>query len=256
MPDGSLHQPFEERFMARTLFLIAAALGPLTAGLAGPGQAFDQAEGWVKLFNGRDFTGWTIFLRDNPDPSQTFSVKGGIIHCTGKPNGYLLTEKEYGNYVLRVQWRFPAAPGNSGVFVHVSGSDRIWPKGVEAQLASGRAGDIWLVEGFQLKVDPARRDPRRGLERHFARIGDRFVKKDGKDKQGRDLYDIVGKTVEKPLGEWNQYEITCQDDTIKLVVNGTLVNEGTQAEATRGKILLQSEGTPIEFRNVEIKLLK
>src|SRR5438876_3153565 len=63
------------------------------------------------------------------------------------------------------------------------------------------------------------------------------------------------KDVEKPIGEWNQYEITCQGDTIKLVINGKLVNEGTNAELTKGKILLQSEGAEIHFRNVELKPL-
>ena len=62
--------------------------------------------------------------------------------------------------------------------------------------------------------------------------------------------------VEKKVGEWNQYEITCKGDTIKLVINGQLVNEGTEAEMTKGKILLQSEGAEIYFRNVELKHIK
>jgi hypothetical protein len=66
----------------------------------------------------------------------------------------------------------------------------------------------------------------------------------------------VRKNFEKPKGEWNQYEITCQADTIKLVVNGTHVNTGTQAEMSKGHILLQSEGAPVVFRNIEIKALK
>ena len=72
------------------------------------------------------------------------------------------------------------------------------------------------------------------------------------------IYNVVPakKIVNKDIGEWNQYEITCKGDTIKLVVNDQLVNEGTNAEATKGKILLQSEGAPIVFRNVEIKMLK
>jgi hypothetical protein len=232
------------------LSLLLAAVSGLAAA---PGRGGDTAGDWTPLFNGRDFTGWTIYLQGNADPAKTFSVKDGIIQCTGKPLGYMLTTKEYGDYVLRVQWRFPGAPGNSGVFVHVSGPDKIWPRAVEAQLFSGRAGDIWLVDGFKMNVASAR-DPR--SERHFARIGDKFVKKDAKDKQGRDLYDIVGKQVEKPLGEWNQYEITCKGDTIKLVVNGEFVNQGTNAEATKGKILLQSEGAPVEFRDIKIKILK
>jgi hypothetical protein len=217
--------------------------------------ADDKSESFTPLFNGRDFTGWKIYLRNNADNAQTktFTIENGEIHCTGRPEGYMLSDKEYGDYVLRVQWRFPGAPGNSGVFLHVSGKDQIWPKGVEAQLYSGRAGDIWLVDGFKLNVKGPH-DPNQ--VRHFARLGDEFKKTGQKNKQGREQYDIVGKKVEKEIGEWNQYEITCKGDTIKLVVNGQVVNEGTNAEATKGKILLQSEGAPIVFRNVEIKTLK
>jgi len=231
-------------FAVATLALVALTRSP----------AADDKSGFTPLFNGRDLTGWKIFLR-NADNAQTktFIVKDGEIHCTGQPNGYIITEKEYGDYVLRVQWRFPGRPGNSGVFVHVSGPDKVWPKAVEAQLQSGRAGDIWLVDGFQMKIG-TERDPR--SERHYVRIGDKFAKKDAKDAKGRDQYEIVGKKVEKEIGEWNQYEITCKGDTITLVVNGQKVNEGTNAEATKGKILLQSEGAPIVFRNVEIKTLK
>src|SRR5687767_11245229 len=118
--------------MTRTLVLLAAALGTLASGLTGPGRADDAADGWVKLFNGRDLTGWTTFLDPrvkDADPAKVWTIKDGVIHCAGKPSGYLLTEKEYGDYVLRVQWRFPAGRGNSGVFVHVSGPDKIWAKG-------------------------------------------------------------------------------------------------------------------------------
>lgn len=186
----------------------------------------------IKLFNGKDLTGWKIWLGEpDADPAKTFAVKDGVIHDSGKPAGYIITDKEYDNYVLKLEWRFPEKGGNSGVFVHVVGEDMIWPKGVEAQLQSGAAGDFWLVGGAQLEIDPARQD--KGTPRHYYRMK-------------------TEKEVEKPLGEWNQYEITCKDGTIDLVVNGQLVNKGTNSELRKGKILLQSEGTPIEFRNIEL----
>ncbi|HMP61459.1 MAG TPA: DUF1080 domain-containing protein, partial [Gemmatales bacterium] len=58
--------------------------------------------------------------------------------------------------------------------------------------------------------------------------------------------------VEKPLGEWNHYRIRCAGDTVRLTVNGVFQNEGTEAEATKGRILLQSEGAEIWFRNIEL----
>ena len=82
-------------------------------------------------------------------------------------------------------------------------------------------------------MDPARRDPK--VSRHYVRIKDH---------------------VEKPIGQWNRYEITCKGDTIKLVINGQLVNQGSGAEPHRGKILLQSEGAEVYFRNVELKHLQ
>ena len=61
--------------------------------------------------------------------------------------------------------------------------------------------------------------------------------------------------MEKAIGEWNQYEITCKGDAIRLVINGQLVNEGTEAELAKGRILLQSEGAEIHFKDVELKHL-
>jgi len=82
-------------------------------------------------------------------------------------------------------------------------------------------------------VDEARRDAK--TPRHFLRL------KDG---------------VEKPVGEWNQYEITCKGNNVKLVINGQVVNEGAESEMTKGKILLQSEGAEVHFRNVELTPVK
>jgi hypothetical protein len=222
-------------------WLAAGALaGLLLAGTGSTMLAGGKEGKTVKLFNGKDFSGWTIFLdpKKKADPEKIWSVKDGIIVCEGSVNGYLITEKEYGDYVLKVQWRWgPKGPAkgnrNSGVFVHVSGPDKIWPKAIEAQLMADHAGDFWLVGDFQLQVDPKRQDPK--IARHY------FRSKDG---------------VEKEIGDWNQYEITCKGDTIKLVINGHVVNTGKNAEASKGKILLQSEGAEIHFRNVELTPLK
>lgn len=224
--------------MTRRPILAAALLTALlAAGLARPSAVADD-EGWIKLFNGKDLTGWKVYFppNKNADPDKLIQVKDGEIAVEGSVNGYLRTEKDYGDFILKVEWRWDKERGknrNSGVFVWVSEPDKIWPKGVEAQLMADHAGDIWLVDNFKLQVDPSRQDKR--TARHFYRTKDH---------------------VEKPVGEWNQYEITCKGDTIKLVVNGQEVNEGTGAEATTGHILLQSEGAPIYFRNIMLKRLK
>src|SRR5436190_15857904 len=218
--------------MRRPLHFLGA-LALLTAGVAGTSPAVNQ-DGWTPLFNGRAFTGWTFYLGDNrPDPAKTFSVKDAVIQCTGRPTGYMVTEKEYGDYVLRVQWRWPVAnrAGNSGVCVHVNGPDALWPKCVEAQGAANEAGDFWLLpptdfKEFKLTVAPERRDPRYPGVRHFLRIGETWEKVgDAKAQPAR--FRAVRKSFEKLLGEWNQFEITCRGDTVKVVVNGQLANEGT-----------------------------
>lgn len=196
--------------------------------------AADEA-GWTPLFNGRDLSGWTTFLDPTKKvkPEQVWQVKDGVIICQGRPAGYLLSEGEYENYVLEFEWRWGGQGGNSGCFVHVVGESKIWPKGVEAQLMADHAGDFWLVDGFRLQIDPARKDP--NSDRHW------FRTKDG---------------VEKPKGEWNHYRIVCDGDTVTLFVNDQEVNVGTQAELTKGRILFQSEGAEIHFRNIRVKPLE
>lgn len=221
------------RSVSRMLAMVAGLL--LIAAL---GTAVALADGRVSLFNGKNFDGWDFYLK--PDSKESiediWQVRDGVIRCKGSSPGYIITNDEYSDYVLRLEWKWGdevKSRRNSGVFVHVVGEDQVWPKGVEAQLAADQAGDIWLVEGAKLRVDPERQDPK--VERHYFRM-----KND----------------VEVPLGEWNQYEITCQGDTITLKVNGELVNVGTESELTRGKILLQSEGAEIFFRNITLEPLK
>jgi hypothetical protein len=220
--------------MVRRRLLAAAVFAALLAAVCA--TADGQKDASVKLFNGKDLTGWKKFVdpKSTADPNQIFTVKDGVIVVDGSVNGYLITDEEYGDYVLRLQWRWgekiaPKRSRNSGVFVHVTGPNKIWPKAAEAQLMAGNAGDFWLVDGFKLTVDPQRQDKK--TPRHYYRIED---------------------PSENRPGEWNQYEIRCKGGTIQLYVNGKLVNEGKNAETTKGKILLQSEGAEIHFRNIEL----
>jgi 3-keto-disaccharide hydrolase len=200
-------------------------------------------DGFTPLFDSKTLAGWTFIVKPDKDgkkadPKQTWSVVDGTIRCTGKPNGCAVTEKEYGDYVLKVKWRFPAGSkgGNSGVLLHVQ-DDKYWPTSVEAQLLSGRAGDLWLIypPECKLDVDKARQDPKQA--RHYFRIEPTTP-------------------VEKKIGEWNEYEITCRGGDITLVVNGVKVNEGKNGNFKKGRIALQSEGTEISFKDIAIKSLK
>lgn len=202
-----------------------------------------QPERDVPLFDGKTLTGWKAVVKPDKDgkladPKDTWSVKDGVIVCTGKPNGYLATDKEYADYTLKVKWRYPAdaKAGNSGVLVHVQKEDVVWPISIEAQLRAGRAGDIWLQTAKEVKldIDPSRRDDMDKTMRHYWRTP--------KDD-----------AVEKAFGEWNEYEIVCKGGDVTLSVNGRKVNDGKNGNLKSGRIALQSEGTEIHFKDITIR---
>jgi hypothetical protein len=192
------------------------------------------AESATQLFNGRNLEGWTFKL-DNPKVpmEKVWSVSDGIIHCRARPSGYLLTEKnDFENYVLTVEWRWPDKGGNNGVLVHATepAALGVWPKCLEVQLKDGEAGDLWVI-GTTLEIE----NPEGRIE----------------DRRHKNLTD----GSEKQLGEWNTIEITCRGDDVTVKVNGELVNHATKLSQSKGAIALQSEGTPIEYRKVELRKL-
>jgi hypothetical protein len=212
--------------------LVAVVLNHMTGCASEPAdktrpQVRPEATKEIPLFNGKDFTGWTYHSKDpNSRLEDVFSVQDGSIICTGKPAGYIRTEKDYTSYVLKAQWRF-SKPGNSGALLRMTGPDKVWPKSIECQLHHQNAGDIWNIDQFPMKTDPSRQQQSR-----------RTVK--------------MKPSNEKPLGEWNQYEITLDGGYLKLVVNGEVQNEAIDCEIVAGKICFQSEGAAIELRNITL----
>jgi hypothetical protein len=197
-------------------------------GPIGPGKK-------TMLFNGKDLAGWKLFIPDEAvDVNKVWSVKNGVVHCKGKPNGYMRTKAECTNFKLHLEWRWTAEPSNSGVLLHSSGADKVWPRSIECQLKGGSAGDFVLINGTGITVDG--RD-RQDVNRQFVSV---------KKKQP---------SSEKPAGQWNSYDIYCDQDVIRCYVNGVLQNIGTNASDTSGWMGLQSEGGPIEFRNIYIEPL-
>jgi len=178
----------------------------------------------VKLFNGTDLSNWEFFLVDSLiDPATIFKVNGNLIRIEGEPFGYMRTVDEYKDYKLHVEWRWPEEESNSGVFLNISGEDKKWPATIECQLKAGNAGD-------------------------FVFLGD----SDAIERVDKSNLVIAKKeeSNEKPSGEWNEYDIHCMNDSIIVYVNGTLQNRCTDPAPNSGHIGLQSEGKPIEFRNV------
>ena len=175
---------------------------------------------------GKGLRGWVWVGPDGSRLADVWSVgQDGVVACKGTPTGYLRTQDDHRSYVLDLDWRWPAGTkesANSGVLVRMSEADKVWPKSLEAQLQTGNAGDFWVIEQLPCVTDPARTN-------------------------GRNCKKT--RANEKPLGEWNHYRITVDGEVVTLEVNGQTLNRATGVQDVAGKICLQSEGAPIEFRN-------
>lgn len=220
--------------------VIGCLLGVIT--LAMPNTTFAEDAKSTVLFDGKDLSGWTPYIWDRDAGKQdttapvsvVWTVKDAILICNGRPTGYLRTKAEYENYKLTLEWRWPAdtSRGNSGVLVHTTTPNALgqWPKSVEVQLYTRNAGDFWVI-GTELDVA-----------------------NEAKRKKGRRHLNLTDDS-EKPIGEWNKMEITCQGNEIIVKVNGDLVNHATNCTVTKGAVALQSEGAEIHYRNIVLSKL-
>ena len=179
------------------------------------------------LFDGSSLAGWTAFLGDGAKLEDVWSVRDGTIVCKGSPAGYLMTEKDYANYVLRLQWRWTEGSegGNSGVLLRKIGDDKVWPRSIEAQLQSGRAGDFWNIGEYPMRTVSERLNGRNTRHTH---------------------------ANEAAVGEWNEYEITAWHGHVVLRVNGEILNRAWDCMEIPGRIALQSEGAEIHFREITL----
>lgn len=189
------------------------------------------------LFNGKNLKGWTIYVGDpKVKPEEFFYVKDGVIETVGVPVGYLRTNKDYENYELHVEWRYPEKPVNSGIMLHVTGPDKIWVSHYQANLKHLSVGDF-VVHGVGQK----------------ATINGKEYVSTEKDKPA---VPKMNPSNEKPDGEWNSYDIVCKGNAIEIKVNGILQNSATNCSQTKGAIALQAEGCKIQFRNLTVTKLK
>ncbi len=219
---------------------VTVANGPLLATRNVTGTGLENAVPLVTrttLFNGKDLTGWKLFLAPPAegtapvDPKSTWSVTDGILRFDTKTFGYIKTDRAYGHYKLHLEWRWPTGSSenaNSGLLLHTHGPDKIWPLCYEAQLKTGNAGQFI---GLGLDIPDA---PLTNNRKRSPRLAD---------------------SSEKPHGEWNSYDITCRGDAIEVFVNGIRQNAATKLPVVAGAIALQMEGSPIEFRNLWLEEL-
>lgn len=183
----------------------------------------------TKLFNGKNLDGWTIHLApDSGDvlESLVFCAKEGLINISGQPFGYMITDQSFKDYKLHLEWRWYGEPSNSGIFLHAEPIDGVWPRCAEVNLMAGRAGDMIASGGSS-----------------FEELAEgRFLRS-------------TKESAEHPAGEWNTAEIVCKGNFIQAYINGVLMNEA-HFDRSEGPIALQSEGGPLEIRNVYLTPLK
>ncbi len=198
----------------------------------------------TSLFNGKDLTGWHIdvpMMDSIPEAINPFIVRNGMLVSLGTPQGHIITDKEYKDYRLDVEYRFAGEPGNCGVLVFASTPRalyKMFPKSIEVQMMHENAGDFWvIVQDIEVDNMVERRGPK-----------EEWGITEGKKRRILNLTD----DSEKPLGEWNHMKIECLTNQIKVWVNGDLVNYGYNATADNGQIALQAEGSEVEFRKVEL----
>jgi 3-keto-disaccharide hydrolase len=187
----------------------------------------------IELFDGKDFSGWTFCMKNHADPMKTWSVTNGVIHCTGRPSGYLRTTQAYSNCVLTVEWRFvKIAPraDNTGVLVYIQPPDKVWPQCVQVQGKHDHQGDIFVMAGAECREH-------KGLNANTP-------------------VSMRGPSNENPVGVWNTNVTICAGDVVKAVINGKLMNEITDCTISSGFIGVQSEGGDIEIRKIYLDPLR
>ncbi len=160
-------------------------------------------------------------------------MEGEELVCSGAPRGYLVIAENVSDFTLSLEWKWEGVEGgNSGILVHAlpgSSGFRTWPSSIEIQLQHGMAGDIYAI----------------GQLPGFSGSGSVFV------APGVPVTRLDRKTtVDKEVGDWNSIKITSQSGELTVVVNGETVNHITHVHPSQGAIALQSEDTPIRFRNI------
>jgi hypothetical protein len=251
------------------------------SGAAAPAAARSADSEWTPLFNGRDLTGWYTFLQKhgkNQDPDRVITIEDGAIHlykhAEEKSNvvmGYIGTEKEYGNYHFRVQYRWGtkkfqpryALKRDAGLYYHILGDDAVWPRSLQYQVQQGDVGDLLALYGMAVDtwIDPKTKDDAEPTFLDKADGGQpRVLGGKGIGYQQRLPGDIE-------VDGWNTAEIIARGDTTTHILNGKVVNRGvnvrlvdpakpdTSRPITRGRIALEIEAAEIFFRKVEIKSL-
>jgi len=204
------------------MFVLAIVLG-MTVSL----PALGTENEFVDLFNGKDLAGW---VNVNCAP-ETWTVRDGLIVCTGIPTGVLRTERMYENYVLELDYKHLKKRGNAGLFLHswdITALGQPFTRSIECQVMDGNSGDVFAIHGAIMTPDKPH-------------------------PKGWGMRSLPTEFRQKPVGEWNHYRVVSRDGTVTLALNGKIVTRGYHCVPRKGYICLESEGSEVHFRNIRIK---
>jgi hypothetical protein len=193
------------------------------------------------------------FTNVNTDP-DTWSAKDGVIHCTGKPVGVTKSNFKVTNFELVAEWRHLTSGGNSGIFVWATDEaltnlkpNSLPPGGIEVQVldhgyaekyekSTGKKPDWFTTNGDVFPVGKSTMKPFPPVAPNSSRSFPR-------------------KNLSRGTPEWNHYYVRAINGEVRLWVNGEEVSGGTECKPATGYICLESEGAPVEFRNLRIREL-
>ncbi len=222
-----------KRFGIAVVVVAALAVAGANRGSGGPVPEFRE------LFNGKDLSGW---INVNTD-KDTWSVRDGVLVCSGHPIGVMRSASQYENFVLHIEWKHIEPGGNSGVFVWsnaVPGEKNRLPDGVEVQMLE--------LDWVNLHKTDGETPPIAYVHGELFGVGGVTTVPD--NPRGSRSRSIENRC--KGRGEWNIYDVVGIDGVIKLAVNGKFVNGISRSSQKKGYICLESEGAEIHFRNIQI----
>jgi hypothetical protein len=185
------------------------------------------------------------------DDTWTWSETG--VHCTGKPTGVIKSKKPFTNFELVVEWRHLKNAGNSGIFCWATEESLSaltkpgLPHGIEVQV---------LDLGYTKFYEENYKKPSDWFTSH----GDVFPVGASKMKPfppvaPNGMRSFPSENRSKGTNEWNHYYIRAINGEVRLWVNGAEVSGGTNCEPSSGFLCLESEGSPVDFRNLRIREL-
>ncbi|GGF24042.1 3-keto-disaccharide hydrolase [Flavobacterium limi] len=185
-----------------------------------------------------DWYAFTKTSTERQEPSKAYEFSHNMIRMYGETNGYLMSKKSYKNFELSLEYRWNTEEKfktknkkNSGVMYNIPADypDKIWPKGIQFQIKENTTGDFIFLDQVTAKVNG------KLVEAGASVTSSKFIEN------------------EKPYGEWNSIVIKSFNGKITQYLNGKLVNECTEASSNEGKISLNYEGAPIDFKNILLK---